>query len=374
MTELLLDKGIQVDLQDSRGKSALDFACEMKHYEIARILLEKGARIELENQGTCREMLWFACEGGNLQILKLILSRYPWVDEFANSGRSPLMFASERGFCEMASLLLERGAQVDLRTTNGTSALMLSSSQEVTKILLESGAQVDLQDSAGRSALILAGKQGFDEVAKLLVDKGAQVDLRDITGMSALAWACHYLPQETDGLDELHSQYRSSAMRKYNGNYKIAKLLLESGAEPDLPQGSLIHLYMSACKRGDRGVVELLLNSGVEVDAKVKYGMGSTGLMHASKGGHCELVQLLLSKGSHVNQQYVDGKSPLMYASEEGHAEVVKLLLKEGARVDQQAQFGVSAEKLAQEKNHVDVVKLLEHPPEVSSMLFIFLI
>ena len=369
MAKLLLSKGAQVNLQDINGKSALNFACDMKQYEMAEILLESGAHVKLEDRSTCLEMLWFACEGGNLQILRLILGRYPWVNRFGKSGRSPLMFASERGFCGMACLLLNMGAQVDLQNSNGMSALMFSSNQKVAKLMLDSGAQVDLQDTAGRSALMFASKQGFFEVAKLFVDKGAQVDLQDSAGRSALAWACRYSFQEIDDLDELHSQYRSSAMSRYNGNYKIAKLLLESGAKLALPEGSLIRLYMSACKRGDCGVVELLLDAGVEVDAKVKYGMGSTGLMHASRGGHCELVELLLGRGSRVNQQYVDGKSSLMYASEGGHAEAVKLLLKAGARPDMQAQFGVSAKKLAEERNCEDIVKLLEDPAEVSDML-----
>ena len=399
----LVSKGAQVDLQDIHGKSALSFAFDMKQYEMAEILLESGAHVKLEDQSTWLEMLWFACEGGNLLILRLILGRYPWVNKFGKSGRSPLMFASKQGFCEMASLLLDMdmGAQVDLQNSNGMSALMFSNNQEVAKLMLESGAQVDLQDNAGRSALMFSSKQGFFEVAKLLVDngaqvdlqdsagrsalvfaskqgffevakllvyKGAQVDLQDNAGRSALAWACHYSSQEVDDLDELHSQYRSSAMIRYNGNYKIAELLLESGAKLALPEGSLVWLYLSACKREDCGVVELLLDSGVEVDAKVKCGMGSTGLMHASKGGHCELVELLLGRGSKVNQQYMDGKSSLMYASEGGHAEVVKLLLKAGARPDMQAQFGVSAKKLAEERNHMDIVKLLEDPSKVSNI------
>ena len=369
VAKLCVDKGAQVDLKDINGKSALNFACDMKQYEMAEILLESGAHVKLEDQSTRLEMLWFACKGGNLQILRLILGKYPWVNKFSESGRSPLMFASERGFCEMAGLLLDMGAQVDLQNCDGMSALMFSSNQEVAKLMLDSGAQVDLQDNAGRSALMCASKQGFFEVAKLCVDKGDQVDLQDSAGRSALAWACRYSFQEIDDLDELRLQYHSSAMSRYNGNYKIAKLLLESGAKLTLPEGSLVRLYLSACKQGDCGVVKLLLDTGVEVDATVKFGMGSTGLMHASKGGHCELVELLLGRGSRVNQQYVDGKSSLMYASEGGHAEVVELLLKAGARADLQAQFGVSAKKLAEERNHVDIVKLLEDPAKVSNML-----
>ena len=269
------------------------------------------------------------------------------------------MLASERGFCEIANLLLDMGAQVDLQNSNGISALMCSSNKE---LAMEGGAHVDLRDNAGMSALMFASKQGLFGVAKLLLDKGAQVNLRDNAGRSVLVWACRNLSEEIEDFGEVYSQYQ------YNKHYEVAKLLLESGAKLDR---SLIQLYMSACKRGDCGVVELLLDAGVEVDAKVKYGMGSTGLMHASKGGHCELVELLLSRGSRVNQQQEYDKSSLMYASEGGHAEVVKLLLKAGARADLQADNGFTAKLLAKRRRHMDVVKLLEDPTEVSSMLSI---
>ena len=75
------------------------------------------------------------------------------------------------------------------------------------------------------------------------------------------------LSEEIEDFGEVYSQYQ------YNKHYEVAKLLLESGAKLDR---SLIQLYMSACKRGDCEVVKLLLGAGIEVDATVKYGMGST--------------------------------------------------------------------------------------------------
>ena len=376
---LLLEKGFprgQVHYGGVYSSKSLMGACRGGHCEEVKLLLEKGAHVDAEiaklvlektrsGEGRVEMLLSIfkvglhlamtcAMEHGHGNVVEVFLERYAQNDLLDINGFSPLMFASKHGLKDMARLLLDRGAQVNLQDIHGKSALNFSCNEEVVTLFLESGAQVDLQDNAGISALMFASKQGFFGVAKLLVDKGAQVNLQDNAGRSVLVWACHNLAED---FGEVYS------------HYEIAKLLLESGAKLAIPEGSLVRLYMSACKRGDCGVVELLLDAGVEVDAKVKYGKGSTGLMHASKGGHCELVELLLGRGSKVNQQQEYNESSLIYASEGGHADVVKLLLKAGARVDLQADNGCTAKDLAEWRRHVDVVKVLEDPAEVSSTI-----
>ena len=388
---------------------------QTRYLKYANLLIEKGALIDTGNKKACETLLWLACVNGDFCIAQFVLETCPWVEESqpwcealhlahtcghyeiaalllekgfprgqvhyggVYSSKS-LMGACRGGHCEEVKLLLEKGAHVDAeiaklvlekaRSGEGRVEMLLSIFKvglhlamtcamehghgNVVEVFLERYAQNDLLDINGFSPLMFASKHGLKDMARLLLDRGAQVNLQDNAGRSVLVWACHNLAED---FGEVYS------------HYEIAKLLLESGAKLAIPESSLVRLYMSACKRGDCGVVELLLDAGVEVDAKVKYGKGSTGLMHASKGGHCELVELLLGRGSKVNQQQEYNESSLIYASEGGHAQVVKLLLKAGARVDLQADNGCTAKDLAEWRRHVDVVKVLEDPAEVSSTI-----
>lgn len=61
---------------------------------------------------------------------------------------------------------------------------------------------------------------------------------------------------------------------------------------------------------------------------------GDTPLHSACRGGHKEIVSLLLEKGADVNRQNSWYETPLHIASTEGHLEVVRLLLKRGADVE----------------------------------------
>lgn len=58
-------------------------------------------------------------------------------------------------------------------------------------------------------------------------------------------------------------------------------------------------------------------------------------LVAASRGGHGEIVELLLSKDADVNAQGEYGNA-LQAALQEGHAEIVRLLLSKGANVNAQ--------------------------------------
>ena len=61
--------------------------------------------------------------------------------------------------------------------------------QETTKVLLEKGADVNLMDNNGQTALVRAAAQGHTEIVRLLINQGARVELKDRDGRDALTWA-----------------------------------------------------------------------------------------------------------------------------------------------------------------------------------------
>jgi ankyrin repeat protein len=60
---------------------------------------------------------------------------------------------------------------------------------------------------------------------------------------------------------------------------------------------------------------------------------GQTALMHASKNGYLDIVQLLLANEADVNTENNNGKTALFYATWKKHNNVAKALLeKDGVR------------------------------------------
>lgn len=92
-----------------------------------------------------------------------------------------------------------------------------------------------------------------------------------------------------------------------------------------------------AARRGDAAAVKKLLDEGVDVNTKFRYGV--TVLSWAADRGHVEVVKLLLERGADPNIRDTFYKAaPLTWAVSPAqgrkpqHAEVVRLLLKHGAQ------------------------------------------
>src|SRR5438552_9409371 len=87
----------------------------------------------------------------------------------------------------------------------------------------------------------------------------------------------------------------------------------------------------SAARKGDAKAVAGLLDKGVDVNAKTRY--GATALWFAAYKGHLEVVQVLLDRKADVNvMDAVWGETPLSIATGQGNAEITSALLTAGAR------------------------------------------
>jgi ankyrin repeat protein len=92
----------------------------------------------------------------------------------------------------------------------------------------------------------------------------------------------------------------------------------------------------AAARKGDAAAVKKLLDDGVDVNTKYRYGV--TALTYACDHGHVEVVKALLDHGADVNvKDTFYGLTPLMIAVSPAqkrkpeHNDIVKLLLAKGA-------------------------------------------
>jgi hypothetical protein len=116
-----------------------------------------------------------------------------------------------------------------------------------------------------------------------------------------------------------------------------------------------------AARKGDAMAVKRLLDEGVDVNSKFRY--GATALGYACDRGHLDVVKLLLDRGADVNvRDTFYHATPLTWAvspqmgRKPQHAEIVGLLLKGGA------QGQADALRSAASENDAPMVKvILDH-------------
>lgn len=131
---------------------------------------------------------------------------------------------------------------------------------------------------------------------------------------------------------------------------------------------SPLHL---AVKQGNSDVVQILLESGAEVDV-VETDSGCTSLHYAASLGHVDLCESLVRYGANPDAQTARLETPLHLAVSRGHPEVVALLLKYHAKLDIRDKNGTTPLQQAEKLNKREIVLLIkQHLSEVWPYLII---
>ncbi len=145
-----------------------------------RSLLQGGADVNAA-QGDGMTALHWAAEHGHVELADMLIYAGANVGPTTRVGAyTPLMVGARAGQGVIVSHLLEAGADVDARTGTGVTALHLaasSGSAEAVSALLDHGAEVDAKEVRWeQTPLMWAADQGRTEAAKLLILAGAEID------------------------------------------------------------------------------------------------------------------------------------------------------------------------------------------------------
>eukprot|EP00429_Kryptoperidinium_foliaceum_P127849 CAMPEP_0176262212 /NCGR_PEP_ID=MMETSP0121_2-20121125/40494_1 /TAXON_ID=160619 /ORGANISM="Kryptoperidinium foliaceum, Strain CCMP 1326" /LENGTH=218 /DNA_ID=CAMNT_0017602171 /DNA_START=1 /DNA_END=654 /DNA_ORIENTATION=- len=152
----------------------------------------------------------------------------------------------------------------------------------------------------------------------------------------------------------------AEALYEYSRRGKVAevRVLLERGVAPDrfvAYDGSTA--VVIAARGGHGEVVGMLLAAGAALDTRTDD--GSALLVHAASGGSVEAARALLRSRADPNEANEDGVTPLMLAGDVGHVEVIRLLLDARADVSVVAEEWGSALDAAEASGHAEVAALL---------------
>jgi hypothetical protein len=111
---------------------------------------------------------------------------------------------------------------------------------------------------------------------------------------------------------------------------------------------------LAAARKGDIAAVRALLDKGVDINSKTRY--GATALSYACDRGYLEVVTLLIERGADVNvKDTFYGATPIDWAAQNGHPDVARLLLDKGAKgVDSVLMTGIGSSNVALVKVALD--------------------
>ena len=112
IVELLIENGANVNVEDKQGRSPLHLACTFNNLDYCKILIANGANIhKIDEHGN--QPLWNAThnavyEGGDVEIIKLLIKMGADPSHGIDSGITPLSFARDFGSKEIFELLSKK--------------------------------------------------------------------------------------------------------------------------------------------------------------------------------------------------------------------------------------------------------------------------
>jgi ankyrin repeat protein len=322
----------------------LHLALQQGHVEVARVLVNHGAKVSAKDQDGWTP-LHLASKHGHADLARLLIEHGAKVSAKDKQGCSPLHMALEDNHVDLARILAEHGANVSAKDNSGVSLLhqaLQYNRLAFVQVLVGHGADMPGKWKDGSTPLNWVLKQGYVDLARILVEHGANVSGRDSDGVTPL-----HLAAQTRNLD-------------------LAQFLVERGAKVSAKDSCGWTPLHQASFNGHVDSALFLIEHGVNVSAKDKGGW--TPLHQALSSGHTDFARCLVEHGADVSTKDPSGETPLHRVSSRGHVGLAQVLVEHGANVSARNQSGETPLHRASSHGHVDLVQfLVERGADVSA-------
>ena len=300
----LIAEGADVNTRDQNGFPVLEIASAFAQAEVAGILIESGADVNLVSEGSGRTPIFAFAIGDTddnnheaqvLPIVNKLIAAKANVNYKDPNGVTALETAAALGYSTIAEALIAAGADVNAKDRMNFSPLHAAASQhklKALKVLVKAGADVNAitsEETHLNTPLLMAA-----ESPKNLADACKPVE--GIEGAFDCSQARDMLMDFSDGL----------------------KILLDAGANPNLANDKGITPLMLAAVAGYLEGVKALLKAGADAQALNHH--HNTALHYAADCRAAETVcvsisKLIMDAGADIHVVDSDGDTALTIAA-----------------------------------------------------------
>lgn len=178
----LLEEGVDINIQDSEGRTSTMIATYNNDEETAKILIDAGADVNIKDDMKNNPFLYAGAEG-YINILKLVIKAGADPSITNRYGGTALIPASEHGYVDVIKELLTN-TDIDINHVNnlGWTALLEAiilnngdeKQQQTVQLLIDHGADVNIPDHSNVTPLQHAREKGFIAIENILLKAGAK--------------------------------------------------------------------------------------------------------------------------------------------------------------------------------------------------------
>lgn len=298
-----------INERDDRYCDPLTVAAIGGNLEIMKYLISQDADIyTIDREGS--NLLHNSAANGHLDVVEYLIDHGFDVNAADGNGNTALLFALQSGDIELVNYLLEQGAEIFVENVNGSTAMLngiVSGNIEIVKLLRDHGLSIDQSNQWGVTPLMYASILGNKDIVEYLIENGADVHAISNQGETALVWATIRL------------------------HFDIAELLMEKGLSYNDRSETGATMFFSAGKSPMEAVTYMIEHGATPM---VEDSIGTTPLHIAAQRGNTEVATYLIELGADVNKVNDHGWTPLKFSLWSDEPSILEVLLENDAMIE----------------------------------------
>lgn len=208
-------------------------------------------------------------------------------------------------------------------------AIRAGDRDEVERLLLLDTSLIHAKEK-GLSPILVAAYQLEPTLANFLADKTVTLNIFEAAATGRTTHLVRLLARNPELVNTTADDgFQPLGLACFFGHLEAAEYLVAAGASINVPSNNELQAtpLQSAVAGRHASIVKLLLKSGAHPNVREQGGL--TPLHVAAANGDVESIQLLILAGGDLHIRSDDNKLPLDLAQEKGHSRAVEILKRE---------------------------------------------
>ncbi|ABE05002.1 ankyrin repeat domain-containing protein [Rickettsia bellii] len=390
--ELISSNTIKIDSFGKRGKlgkTPLQYAIINDKPELAKLLIDAGANINVKTQNGRNLFELAMYNSASDQTFELLLKTNININSMdlralsrlhnklfsillkpANDinttigkfNRTLLHQAAERNNIKKAQISINHNINVEAQDITGETALHMLKTSKMAKILLKAGSNTEAQNKLGRTplhnAILQANKRqvnikNIHNIVLKLIKSGANPNAVDYYGFTPLEYAIRINDSKIfkllikNNAKFKKNRYELFCQALESGNLTATKYLFKKEFLNNInDKNGQNYLYYIATG-GNKEVLEYLVkknhDNGKKILTQFVDKQRNTPIHIAAQNGQFEIIKNFQKLGFDINARNADGETVLHILARAQNGEMIKELIKLGADINIKNKIGKTA-------------------------------